>query len=97
MLAIASTTSRKQEENEMPNFGQKQPAGSAEAPGSPDSPKPHGDKLVDAVEGVIGDQHPSQETAASDSAPGAPDSPKPHGDKLPNAVRSTMGGGKLDR
>jgi len=39
MLTIASVSSRESEENEMSDFGQKQPDPDAEAPGSPDSPK----------------------------------------------------------
>ena len=57
MLTIASAGSRKSEENEMSDFGQKQPDPDAEAPGSPDSPKPHGDKLANAVRAAAkGDQ-----------------------------------------
>jgi hypothetical protein len=97
MLAIASATNRKHEENEMSNFDQKQPDGSADAPGSLDSPKPHGDKLAGAVQGATGDERPSQGAGASDSAPGAPDSPKPHGDKLANVVRAAAKGGQPRR
>jgi hypothetical protein len=94
MLAIASASSRNSEEKEMSDFGQKQPDADTEAPGSTDSPKPHGDKLAGGVQGA--DQRPSQESGASDSAPGTPDSPKPHGDKLANAVRGAAKGGRPD-
>ena len=79
----------------MSDFGQKQPDPGAEAPGSLDSPKPHGDKLAGVVRGA--DKRASQKGGASDSAPGAPDSPKPHGDKLANAVRAAAKGDQPDR
>ena len=81
----------------MSDSGQKQPAPATGAPGSPDSPKPHGDKLTRAVPGSGGAEQPSPEVGASDSAPGTPDSPKPHGDKLANAVRAAAKGGRTDR
>ena len=74
MLAVVSASSRNLEENEMSDFGQKQPDSAAGASGSGDSPKPHGDKLAGVAQGA--DKRPSQEGGASDSAPGAPDSPK---------------------
>jgi hypothetical protein len=81
----------------MSDFGQRQPDDAAEPPGSPDSPKPHGDKLAGAVQGADGDGRPGQEVGASDRAPGTPDSPKPHGDKLATAVRAAAKGGQPDR
>jgi hypothetical protein len=94
---LLSASGRNLEENEMSDFGQKQPDGGAGAPGSPVSPKPHGDKLAGAVRGSGGGEQPSPEVGASDSAPGTPDSPKPHGDKLAKAVRAAAKGGRTDR
>jgi hypothetical protein len=95
MLPIMSVSSRKSQEDEMSNFGQKQPDPAPGEPGSPDSPKPHGDKLAGVARGA--DKRPSQEGGASNSAPGTPDSPKPHGDKLANAVRAAAKGSQPDR
>jgi hypothetical protein len=94
---LLSARGQNLEENEMSDFGQKQPDGAAGAPGLPDSPKPHGDKLAGAVRGSGGGEQPSKEAGAPDSAPGTPDSPKPHGDKLAKAVRAAAKGGRTDR
>ena len=94
---LLSASGRNLEEIEMSDFGQKQSKPPAEAPGSPDSPKPHGDKLARAVRGLGGGKQLSPEVGASDSAPGTPDSPKPHGDKLANAVRAAAKGSRTDR
>ena len=96
-LTIVSAASRKPEENELSDFGQSQPKDAARAPGSLDSPKPHGDKLAGAVKDTGEDVRPGQEAGASDSPPGTPDSPKPHGDKLANAVHAAAKGGRPDR
>lgn len=79
----------------MSDFGQKQPDTTNDAPGSGDSPKPHGDKLAGVAQQA--DAPSSQEIGASDSAPGTPDSPKPHGDKLANAVQAAAKEGQRDR
>src|SRR3954468_9263074 len=92
---LLSAHGRNLEENDMSDFGQKQSKPPAGAPGSPDSPKPHGDKLGGVARGAA--KRSSQEGDASDSAPGTPDSPKPHGDKLAKAVGAAAKGGRPDR
>jgi hypothetical protein len=72
----------------MSNFGQRQPDDSVESRDTSDSPKPHGDKMSGAVQGVaIGGRPPLD--GGSTEASASRGSPKPHGDKLANAVRKT--------
>jgi hypothetical protein len=81
----------------MSDFGRSQSDDAAKSLGSPDSPKPRGDKLAGAAQGTVEDGRSRREGGASDSAPGTPDSPKRHGDKLANAVRAAAKGGQPDR
>jgi hypothetical protein len=96
-LTIVSAAGRNSEENGMSNFGQKQHDDTGGLPSTPDSPKPLGDKLADAVRGAVEDGRPRQEGGASDSAPGTPDSPKPHGDKFASAVNAAAKRGQPGR
>ncbi len=78
----------------MSNFGQTQADDGTVSPGSPDSPKPHGDKLANAVTDAAGGGPPDQQAGSPRETPTTGDSPKPHGDKLSNAVQGTVSGGK---
>ena len=53
-MITESAAYRKLEEDEMSNFGQRQPDDTSEAPRPSDSLKPHSDKMPGTMKGVAG-------------------------------------------